>query len=126
MDYIIEGFNYKIIHIVQLINDSINIGSNNTNDIIDTDKSVSRKHAVLKYNKEKGYITIENRSETYGTLVLIKGNITVKEKTIGLQVGRSYVTACMIEKKIGENETFVINNDNSDNSTKSNSSSKNE
>ena len=126
LDYIMEGFNYKIIHVVKLNNDSINIGRNNTNDIIDTDTSVSEKHAVLKYNKEKGYITIENRSERYGTLVLIKGNITVKEKTIGLQVGRSYVTACMIEKNIGENETFVINNDNNDNSTKNSSSSNNE
>ena len=116
LDYIENGRNYKIIHVIQLINDIINIGRNCLNDIIDTDISVSENHAVLKYNKEKGYITIENRSEKYGTLVLIRGDITIEEKKIGLQVGSNYVTACMIEKKIGENVFFVKKSEN-DNTT---------
>jgi hypothetical protein len=104
LDHIIDGFNYKMVHVIQLINEKIFIGRYFFNDIIDTDISVSRSHAVLKYDKEKGYITIENKSETFGTLVLIKGNIKIKEKKIGFQVGRSYITACMIEKNISENE----------------------
>ena len=112
LDCIENGRNYKVIHVIKLINDIINIGRNCLNDIIDTDTSVYERHAVLKYNKEKGYITIENRSENYGTLVLIRGNITIEEKKIGLQVGSNYVTACMIEKKIGENVFFVKKNKN--------------
>ena len=99
LDYLKEHANIKIIHVVQLSKDKISIGRKNENDIIDTDISVSRNHAVLKYNKEKGNIIIENRSEKYGTLVLIKGNIIVKEKKIGFQVGKSYVTASMIKKR---------------------------
>ena len=75
----------------------------------------------MKYNKEKRYITIENRSGRIGTLVLIKDSIMVKEKAIGFQVGRSFVTACMIERKIGENISFVKKNDKSDNTTQSSS-----
>jgi hypothetical protein len=97
LDYMKDEKNYKLIHVVQLIDEKISIGRNTTNDIIDTDISVSRSHAVLNYNKEKGYITIENRSQKFGTLVLIKGKIPIKEKKIGFQVGKSFVTACTIK-----------------------------
>ena len=103
LDYIKEDKNYKMIHVVQLKEDKISIGRNFTNDIIDPDLSVSREHAVLNYNKEKGNITIENRSKKFGTLVLIKGNIKMKQKKIGFQVGNSYITACLAEKNEGEN-----------------------
>ena len=62
LDYIKDGMNNKIIHVIQLINDKISIGRNFFNHIIDGDISVSRDHAVLNYNKEKGDITIENRN----------------------------------------------------------------
>ena len=96
LDYIKEGMNFKLIHVVQLTKDKISIGRQTKNDIIDPDISVSRNHAILNYNKEKGYITIENRSQ-FGTLVLIKGNIIIKEKKVGFQVGNSYITAYMSE-----------------------------
>ena len=103
LDYIENDNNYKIIHVVQLERDKISIGRKFTNDIIDPDMSVSREHAVLNYNKEKGNITIENRSQRFGTLVLIKGNIKMTKKKIGFQVGKSYITAYLVEKNEGEN-----------------------
>ena len=105
LDYVKNHNNLKIIHVVQLIKDTINIGRRFTNDIIDKDISVSRDHAVLKYNKEKGIITVENRSEKFGTLALIKGNIPITEQKIDFQVGNNYVTACKTDQYI--DETFV-------------------
>ena len=106
LDYIKDGTNLKIVHVVQLIDDKIYIGRSTENDILDFDISVSRKHAVLKYNRENGNLTIENRSEKFGTLVLIKGNIKIKEKKICFQVGNSFITA------VGNNEFEYYSNDN--------------
>ncbi len=111
LDYVKDSMNLKIIHVVQLNKDIISIGRKKGNDIIDEDISISRNHAVLKYNKKKGNIIIENRSEKFGTLVLIKGNIIVKEKVIGFQVGKSYVTACMIKKNVNANENLILTKD---------------
>ena len=101
-----------------LIDEKIYIGRNSKNDIlnsqndiIDLDISVSRKHAVLKFNEENGNLTIENRSEKFGTLVLIKGNVKVKEKKIFLQVGNNFISSRIVE----ENE-FKCNNTNNDKS----------
>ena len=118
LDYIIDDKNYKIIHVVKLIKDKISFGINFFNDIYDKNISDSREHAILKYNKEKGNISIMNKSDTFSTLVLIKGNITVKEKKISFQVANNYITASMIEKNIGENVTMKHeNNYNSTNSS---------
>ena len=116
MDYIIDDKNYKIIHVVRLIKDKISFGRNFFNDIYDKNISDSREHAILKYNKEKGNISIMNKSDTFSTLVLIKGNITVKEKKISFQVANNYITASMIEKNIGENDMMKYE-DNNDVST---------
>ena len=99
LDYNKGGKNFKLVHVVKLFKDEISIGRDPSSDIFDPELFISQKHAVLKYNKEKGYVTIENRSEKYRSLVLIKGNIVINEK-IGFQVGKSCVTACMIEKNM--------------------------
>ena len=110
LDFIQERNNLKIIHVVKLTKNEIKIRRSLENDIIDSDMSVSRKHAVLKYNKIKGIITIENRSEKNRTSVLIKGNITMKKRKISFQVGNNYVTAYIIDKTIDENnECNLIN-----------------
>ncbi len=75
LDYISKIKIIKRIHIVHLIDDEIQIGRNGSNDIIDKDLTMSRNHAVLKYNHSEGEVIQENRSRTYDTLVLIKGNI---------------------------------------------------
>ena len=75
LDYIKGNKNLKRINIILLINDEITIGRNDMNDMIDPDISVSRNHAILKYNRENGTLIIKNLSQKYGTLVLIKDNI---------------------------------------------------
>ena len=80
LDYIKDNGNIKTVHIVELNDDEIHIGRFDTNDIIDVDVSVSRRHAIMKYNKETGKLFLENLSAKFGTLVLIKGNIKIKEK----------------------------------------------
>jgi hypothetical protein len=98
LDYINKGMNEKIVHVVQLIDNKIFIGRSLQNDIIDHHTSVSRNHAVLKFNRENGDLTIENRSKTFGTLVLIKDNIKMKEKKICFRVGKSLITSRLVEK----------------------------
>lgn len=94
LDYIKDKANIKTIHIVKLADEEYRVGRYESNDIVDNDISVSRNHAILKYDKEKGKLYIKNLSEKFGTLVLIKGNIKMdKNKQINFQVGRSYVSA---------------------------------
>ena len=96
LDYIKDNANLKTVHIVKLNGDEIYIGRYETNDIIDNDISVSRNHAIMRYNKDNGKIILENLSEKFGTLVLVKGNIKMKEKKIHLQVGKSYIVANVV------------------------------
>lgn len=115
LDYIKEHNNLKILHFVELNGDDIKIGRYDTNDIIDTDISVSRKHAILKFNKENGKLYLENLSEKFGSLILIKGNIKLKEKNIHFQVGKSYIKACLsdvaeTEIKNGSLKNHVVTN----------------
>jgi hypothetical protein len=99
LDYIKEKDNLKKIHVIQLTEDKIYIGRNGINDVIDEDLTVSRNHAILKYNKDKGKVVLENISETYGTLVLIKGNIKMKDKNLNLQIGNSFITVNLTSKE---------------------------
>ena len=100
LDFIKEKGNIKRIHVIQLTEDEIYIGRNGINDVIDEDLTVSRNHAILKYNRAEGEVVLENRSETYGTLVLIKGNIKMKEKNLNLQIGNSFITVNLTPNKI--------------------------
>ena len=100
-DYIIlESLDYKkddkyckSIHIINLENEYITIAGENDKDNIEKDISISRFHAVLKYNKINGKICLQNKSKKFGTLVLVKNPIKVLDKTIHLQVGRTYIEA---------------------------------
>ena len=65
------------------------------NYIVDNDISVSRFHSVLRYDREEGKIFLENRSEKFGSLVLVRGNIKMRNKPINFQVGRSFITASL-------------------------------
>ena len=103
LDYKKEDKYCKSIHIINLENEYITIGRENDKDIIEKDISISRFHAILKYNKITGKICLQNKSKKFGTLVLVKNPITVLDKTIHLQVGRTY-----IEAKLG-NQNDVIN-----------------
>lgn len=100
LDYINDKSNLKIIHVIQLIDDEFYIGRNDSNDIKDEDLSVSRKHAVLYYDRGKGGLYLINKSEKFGTLILIKGSIKMKEKCINLQCGGTFITANLESGKI--------------------------
>ena len=108
LDYIKDGSNLKIVHVVKLNDDKIYIGRRKDNDIVDSDPFVSRKHAVLKYNKENGHLSIENRSGKFGTFVLIKDNIKIREKKICFLARNSFIKAYLIEKN--ESEVNTTNN----------------
>ena len=88
--------NQKNIYVVKLTGDDITIGRNNLNDIIDDDLSISRFHAILKFNKETGNITLLNKGK-FGSLVLIKNNIKLtNNEKIYLQVGNIFI---IVEQK---------------------------
>ena len=98
LDYIKLNKNLKIVHIVQLTKDIINIGRAKDNDIIDFDISVSRNHAYLNFNKETGKLILRNKNGKFGTLVLVKGNIKMKESIINFQVGNTCISSYLEEK----------------------------
>ena len=111
LDYIKGNKNLKRINIILLINDEITIGRNDMNDMIDPDISVSRNHAILKYNRENGTLIVENLSQKYGTLILIENNIKMKEKNIHFQVGKSYIVANSFENDKNNINSDTQNND---------------
>ena len=122
LDYIKDKNNIKTVHIIQLKDQEINIGRNNYNDIIDNDISVSREHAVIKYNKYNQSLFLENTNGRYGTLVLVRGNIKVNKEKTYFQIQNTYISMELTNKKnfdkIGK-ESFQFNaiydNDNYDN-----------
>ena len=100
LDYIKDRDNIKKIHVIQLLDDEIYIGRNSRNDIIEDNLTVSRNHAVLRYNKYRCEVILENKSQTYGTLVLVKGNIKMKNEEINLQIGNSLISARIKNEQI--------------------------
>ena len=92
LNYIKDNNNIKTVHIVQLNDEEINIGRNDSNDIIDNDSSVSREHAILKYNKDNRTLFLENKNGRYGTLVLVRGNIKVSEEKTFFQILNTHIS----------------------------------
>ena len=85
--------NKKNIHVVKLTGEDVKIGRNETNDLIDSEPTVSRFHGILKFNKENGFVTIINKG-TFGILVLIKNNLKIEiGQTKYIQVGKTYIKA---------------------------------
>ena len=87
----------KLIHIVKLTGDNIIIGRKDYCDIAIMGNNVSREHAIIKYTN--GDVFLENKSETLNTLVLVKRPIVIKENKIDLQVGRTIITANLINNE---------------------------
>ena len=86
-----ENCNIKSIHVIQLNDDELTIGRGHESDVRINDISVSRNHAKLKYNKEDGTILLRDLKSKFGTLILIKKPLLIKEKKIHLQIGRTYI-----------------------------------
>ena len=96
LDQMKDNHNFKMVHVVQLDKDDLIIGRSNESDIRIDDISISRNHAILKYDKEKGTILIRDLKSKFGTLVLIKKPLEIKERKIHIQIGGNYVEARLI------------------------------
>lgn len=92
--------NYKIIHIIKLIDKEITFGKSDICDIRDYGTYVSRMHAVIKYNNQNGDVILENRSKNFDTLILVKNPIKINEKKIDFQVGNTIITANITKDKL--------------------------
>ena len=86
-----ENCNIKSIHVIQLGNDELIIGRGHESDIRINDISVSRSHAKLRYDMENGTILLRDLKSKFGTLILIKKPLQIKEKKIHIQIGRTYI-----------------------------------
>ena len=93
-----ENCNIKSIHVIQLTGDVIKIGRGHESDVRINDISVSRVHALLKYDTVTGRLLIRNLKSKFGTLVLLKKPLIIKDKKIDLQVGRTFIEAGLISK----------------------------
>ena len=93
-----ENCNIKSIHVIQLTEDVIKIGRGHESDVRINDISVSRVHALLKYDNVTGRLLIRNLKSKFGTLVLLKKPLIIKDKKIDLQVGRTFIEAGLISK----------------------------
>ena len=106
---ILESIDYKkndkyckSIHIIKLKKSNgepFKIGNDNDNDIIDRDISISDHHAILRFNDKDGKISIQNWKSKYGTSILIRNPIKILDKKIYLQVGRTYIEVCLMDKE---------------------------
>jgi hypothetical protein len=86
-----ENCNIKSIHVIQLGNDELIIGRGHESDIRINDISVSRSHAKLRYDVDSGTILLRDLKSKFGTLILIKKPLLIKEKKIHIQIGRTYI-----------------------------------
>jgi hypothetical protein len=107
LDYIKDDKYCKSIHIITLERDYITIGRDSENDVVEKDISISRFHASLKFNKENGKICLKNISKKFRTLVLVKAPIILLENKIYLQVGRTFIEACLVNKNNKNNKDKI-------------------
>ena len=102
LNQIKEGNNIKSIQVIPIEEgNQLQIGRGNDCDIRINDISVSRCHALIVMRN--GRIFIKDTQSKFGTLVLIKGEIAVRDELM-VQVGRT-VLECSKEQKEEDNET---------------------
>jgi hypothetical protein len=102
-----ENNNIKSIHVIILNeNNKITIGRGQESDVRINDISVSRSHAFITF--ENGKICLRDLNSKYGSLVLIKEDLNIFKEKISLQIGRTYIDACIKDfqdnQKENENE----------------------
>jgi pSer/pThr/pTyr-binding forkhead associated (FHA) protein len=108
LTFIKKNKNIKNIFVIKLTDRELNIGRHTDNDIIDNDMTISRYHAILKYNKDNGHITITNKSK-FGVLLLIKDNVKLNiDQKIFIQMGKTYLSA---EVKDSSNNKYNYENE---------------
>ena len=112
LEYITKFEDYeKSFHLIELNDDNdkdittISIGRDGSiekhrdNDIKIFEQSVSRgKHAVIEYNKKEGTLLLKNKSKTSYTLIAIKEGLKINKNKIHLQIGRTFIEACLLKE----------------------------
>ena len=53
----------------------------------------------MRYDSITGKLFIRNLKSKFGTLILLKRSLIIKDKKIDLQVGRTFIEAGLISKK---------------------------
>ena len=92
LTYIKEKKNLKNIFVIKLTNDEVTFGRHEKNDMVDSDITISRYHARIKYNPESGEVNIISTGK-YGVLILVKKSLKMSnDEKVYLQVGKSFVT----------------------------------
>lgn len=94
-----DNNNIKSIHVIILDDQKITLGRGHESDVRINDISVSRSHACIIFNPLTSKICIRDNRSKFGTLVLIKNPILMKDKRLHLQIGRSYVDSVLIPYK---------------------------
>ena len=86
----------KSVHIVEITDEDITIGSSDNNKIILKDKMVNNFHAVIRYDKKAGKLVIKNLSKRAGTLALVHPDdkfLEIGNKPIFFQINKSFIEA---------------------------------
>lgn len=106
LTHVKEKKNIKNIFVMKLMNEEYSFGRKEENDFVDTDISISRKHAIFKFNKDNGLVTIVNQSR-FGVLILIKNNLKLtNDEKINFQVGGTFITAEQKGEEIKNNSNY--------------------
>jgi len=84
-----DNNNYKSLQVITLEeNEKIVMGRGHETDVRINDISVSRTHALITL--VSGKIFIKDLKSKFGTLVLVQDDLELTDKTISLQIGRTY------------------------------------
>ena len=110
----------KGMYLVQMLpNDHIKLGRGHQCDLRVSDISVSRLHAVIKYERDQ-FVIYDNNSK-FGTLVLMKEPFTITTEKIGIQIGRTVISLSL--KPNNSPTQDLINNTTAANLNKNNQKS---
>ena len=115
LDFPKDNNKIKTIHIAKIIDEEIAIGAGNSNDIIDNDISISSEHALLRYNKNKGKLFLEDKNGKSDTLVLVRGNIKIIEEKTFFQNGNTNISFELKKIKNSKNYSSNLIPDNANN-----------
>lgn len=98
-----DNNNLKSIHVITFEEqEKVTLGRGHESDVRINDISVSRLHAVLQYIN--GEIRIRDLKSKFGSLVLVKKELKIKNKKINLQIGRTYIETFVIPNKENTNK----------------------
>jgi len=101
-----NGDHSKVLVLLGIQNEThqIKMGRGHECDLRESDISVSRLHAYIKY-QNGGFVIVDNNSK-FGTLVLMRKSMTIERKKIALQIGRTVLTFSLKHSSINNIPVF--------------------